>query len=128
MVSGICLIHCLFLPIIVVTLPLWPLGESLHDWLHPVFALLLIPITLLAMHSGLQKHSEKSPAFLLGGGLLLIIIAAISGHFIPGFAAESAITLMGSGLLIAGHWRNWRADRCCDEATACSTHEGHDHA
>ena len=24
-------------------------------------------------------------------------------------------------IVIAGHWRNWRADRCCDEATSCST-------
>lgn len=126
--SGICLVHCLFLPIFVATLPLWPMAASLHDWLHPVFALLLIPITLLAMRSGLRKHGQKSPALLLGIGLLVILSAALWGHATPGFAAESALTLAGSGLLISGHWRNWRADRCCDEATACTTHEGHDHS
>jgi len=128
MVSGICLVHCLFLPIIVATLPLWSLGESLHDWLHPVFALLLIPITGLAMRSGWQKHGQKSPSLLLGSGLLVILVAALWGHFMPGFAAESMLTLAGSGLLIGGHWRNWCADRCCDEATVCTAHEGHDHS
>jgi hypothetical protein len=127
-VSGICLVHCLFLPILVATLPLWPMADSLHDWLHPVFALLLIPITLMAVRSGLLKHDQKSPAFLLGSGLLVILGAALWGHYTPGFAAESVLTLAGSGLLIGGHWRNWQADRCCEEATSCTTHEGHDHA
>ena len=127
-VSSVCLVHCLLLPIIVATLPLWPLGESLHVWLHPVFALLLIPITLMAIRSGLRKHGQKAPGLLLGSGLLVILGAALWGHATPGFAAESMLTLAGSGLLISGHWRNWRADRCCEEATVCTAHEGHDHA
>ncbi len=126
-VSSVCVAHCLLLPVLVSTLPLWPLAEALHGWLHPVFALLLVPTTVAAAVYGYRKHGRWGIVALLGVGLLVILVAGVLGHAAPGAFAETSVTLGGSGLLVAGHWRNWHADRCCDEATACTAHETHDH-
>ncbi|MFQ5571160.1 MAG: MerC domain-containing protein [Rhodothermales bacterium] len=108
-VSGICVVHCLLLPVALAVLPLWPLGEALHGWLHPVFALLLVPTTVMAAVSGYRKHRQQVVVALLGTGLVAILVAGGLGYAHPGVAVETALTLCGSGLLIAGHWRNWRA-------------------
>ncbi len=127
-VSGVCVAHCLLLPALVSMLPLWPTAAAVHGWLHPVFALVLVPTTVLAAASGYRKHGQRRIVALLGVGLLVILVAGVLGHAAPGAFAETAVTLGGSGLLITGHWRNWQADRCCDDATACTAHQGHDHS
>ena len=64
-VSGACVVHCLLVPVVIATLPLWPLADVLHGWLHPVVALILVPTTLVAAVSGYRKHSRKRIAALL---------------------------------------------------------------
>ena len=99
--SGLCAAHCLLVPLALVALPLWPSLAETHTWLHPVFAVLLIPVTLLAIWT----HRERYAMLLLGFGLV-IVIAATLAHDALGMAAEAGITLFGSALLIAGHVRN----------------------
>lgn len=125
--SGICMVHCLALPVFLSTLPLWPVGEALHEWLHPIFALLLVPVTLTAGYAGYRKHRKLEVWMWLSVGLVGVLIAGVWGHLAPGTVAETSLTVSGSVLLIIGHWRNWRLDRCCEEATACTTHETHTH-
>lgn len=115
-VSGLCLVHCLFVPIVLALLPLWPLAEVVHAWLHPVFAVLLVPTTLLAMRSGFRQHRAWHVQGLLGGGLVVILAAGVLGHAMPGAFSETLVTLVGSVLLITGHWRNWRL------CASCGTH------
>ena len=126
--SGLCVVHCLAVPVFLSVLPLWPLAEAMHVWVHPVFALLLLPTTAFAMVRGFQRHGRATIPLLLSAGLLLVLAGSVSGlrGFEPG-VIETLVTLAGSGMLVTGHWKNWRADRCCDEATACAGHTDHDH-
>ncbi len=126
-VSGACVVHCLVLPALVAMLPLWPTAGAWHGWLHPVFALILVPTTIGAAAAGYRKHGRRRIVVLLAGGLVVVLAAGGLGFAHPGAVAETALTLAGSGLLIAGHWRNWRADRCCAETIACTTHSDHAH-
>lgn len=126
-VSGVCVVHCLLVPAVIATLPLWPLADVLHGWLHPVFALILVPSTLIAAVYGYRTHGRKPIVTLLMTGLAVVLAAGGWGFAHPGAIVETAMTLAGSGLLITGHWCNWRADRCCEEAIACTTHTDHDH-
>ncbi len=112
-VSGICLVHCLLLPVALAALPLWPVFATVHAWLHPVFALLLVPTTLLALVGSYRQHRQNDIVVLLGAGLVLILVAGFLGHEAPGALTETVLTVLGSGLLITGHWRNWRARRTC---------------
>lgn len=107
--SGLCAVHCLLTSIALAILPLWSMAFTLDAWVHPVFAALLIPTTLLALRRAVRHRHPWSVAVSLGAGLMLVLIALAAGHGAgAGAWAEAAITLLGSSLLIFGHWRNWR--------------------
>ncbi len=109
-VSGICAIHCLFFPVFVSILPIWGAANIIHEWAHPIFILLLMPAVYFAAK---RSHYDKTITTILYAGLLLVISGWLFGHFWLGFIFETSVTLLGSGMLIAGHWFNYRHHRSC---------------
>ncbi|MEM1271992.1 MAG: MerC domain-containing protein, partial [Bacteroidota bacterium] len=99
-VSALCAVHCLAVPLVAVTLPFW-FVEASHEWVHVVLALVLVPVTLIAMR---HAHGRRSVLALLGAGMALVVSALLLPE-----GAEMAVTLIGSLLLIAGHTMNWSA-------------------
>lgn len=109
--SGICMIHCLVLPIVLASLAVWPVMEEVHAWLHPVFAVLLVPTTIAAAWHGWRSHRDRPVIVVLAVGLCVVLTAGVLGHSVPGAFIETALTLTGSTILMVGHWRNWRLIR-----------------
>lgn len=110
-VSGICAIHCLIFPIIISILPLWPIATTIHDWTHPVFVILLVPTVYFASR---RSHYSKKVTLPLVTGLVLVILGWLLGHYWFGAGVETTMTLIGSAVLIAGHWMNFRHHRTCN--------------
>ncbi|HEX6982497.1 MAG TPA: MerC domain-containing protein, partial [Balneolaceae bacterium] len=102
--SGLCAIHCLFFPVIVALLPLWPVAESIHFWTHPFLFLLIVPTVYYALRSSNVPHRIPQ---LLYAGLFVIALAWLLHEWV-GAWTESAITMAGSVLLIMGHWFNYK--------------------
>jgi hypothetical protein len=110
--SGLCLAHCLALPIVFVALPLWPGLAAWHSGMHVVFVGLIFPTTLLAMWIGFKRHGSLGPLSVLATGLLIVLTAEVLGHgAVSSIHAETALSVTGSTLLVAGHWRNWTSAR-----------------
>jgi vacuolar-type H+-ATPase subunit I/STV1 len=102
--SGLCAIHCLFFPVTIALLPLLPVAESVHDWTHPALFLLIAPTVYFAVRSnGLPKSIPR----LLYIGLAVIALAWML-HDLIGMWGESVVTIIGSCLLVTGHWMNYR--------------------
>ncbi len=94
---------------------MWSAGDTLHEWLHPVFAVILVPTTIFALWRGIGVHGKKAVAIPLLAGLTLVLIAGFFGHFEPGHAREIIVTSAGSILLVIGHFINWReGKRSCN--------------
>lgn len=110
--SGLCMVHCLLLPVAVALLPLWPALEEVHEGFHLLLAVVLIPTTLFAMRSGYRHHRDRGILGVLAGGLFVVVVVALFGHDVLGNLAATGLTLVGSVLLITGHWRNWRRQSC----------------
>lgn len=108
--SGLCAIHCLFFPVAVALLPLWPVAESIHDWTHPVLFILIIPTVFFALRG--RTYFGRVGRYLWIG--LVIIGAAWMLHDWIGDWGEAAVTMAGSALLVTGHWINYRQhqDQC----------------
>ncbi len=126
--SGLCMVHCMLLPVVLVAVPLWSTAETLHDWLHPLFLVALLPISFMALVATASKPQAKSVRVLLGVGLLIIALASLFGHEAANPVVETAFTLLGSGMLVTGHWRNGQICRRCvheDAVTATGTYEPH---
>jgi hypothetical protein len=109
-ISTVCAIHCLFFPVLIATLPMWGFASILHEWAHPVFIVLIAPTVYIASK---RSHFNKLVTATLTAGLALIILGWILGHHLLGIWFETAFTVAGSGLLIMGHWKNYRHHRTC---------------
>lgn len=109
-VSGICAIHCLIFPVIISVLPLFSAVSFLHGWVHPFFIILLIPIVFFASK---RSHFDIKITSILIAGFVLVVAGWILGHYWLGLMVETVLTVIGSIMLIAGHWLNYRHHRVC---------------
>ena len=114
--SALCALHCLLLPVTVVMYPnaisVFPNDEVVH--LSILF--IVIPVSLFALFRGSQIHKRPSIFYFGVLGLIVLILALVAGHSIFGEYGEKILTLVGSGVLILAHSRNFKVCRdrgCC---------------
>lgn len=103
--SGLCLVHCLAVPLLTLVVPGAALmGVSLgglHGPAHALFAVALAPVTLAAIWQRTGHRHLRSTGLLLAG-LACILLALPAGAFFAE-SAETALTFGGSVLLVTGH-------------------------
>lgn len=101
--SGLCVIHCLALPLIAAFLPLagtWAEAE----WVHKLFVAVALPLSGFAIVRGMR--SRGSPIFmgLAIAGLSLLIASA----FVEALhEVETPVTVVGALLLASAHIWRW---------------------
>ncbi|MCC4608057.1 MerC domain-containing protein [Xanthomonas campestris] len=105
--SGLCLLHCLALPLLAAALPL--LGAwSRAEWVHVVFATAAVPLSGYALWSTHRRHPLPPPVWVLAICGLTGLVLGASG--LAG-AWETPITVVGSLLLASTHLVNLRLRR-----------------
>jgi len=108
--SGLCLAHCLLLPLAVVTLPF--LGQFGSEHLHAELLFIVIPLSGAALYFGFRRHNHPG---IVGSGMLslaILVFGATIAHSAWGLLADRALTITGSVLLAVTHYRNFRLSRC----------------
>ena len=98
--SGLCLIHCLMLPILSAILPLaGTIGEA--EWLHQAFVVAALPFAIIGLRST-QITPLAGTLIVLGLGLLF------AGAFVEAWRDfETTLTVLGAILLASGHVLRW---------------------
>ncbi len=98
--SGLCLIHCLALPLLSASLPIvgaWAEAE----WLHKTFVVAALPFSLMAL---LAKGTSWIVRGLIISGLSLLI----AGAFVEALHDyETQLTVLGGLALATGHILRW---------------------
>jgi hypothetical protein len=107
--SSVCAIHCLLVPVFVSLIPLWPALEHVHEFTHLIFFLAIAPTVILSLK---RLHANRWVSFYLISGTLIIFLAWFFNNQL-GEYGEAGVTLVGSVLLIMGHWINYRAKVLC---------------
>jgi ethanolamine transporter EutH len=98
--SSLCLIHCLALPIMSAALPVAGVWAE-AEWVHRLFVLLAVPFALLALAS-------KHVGYLTGSLIVFGISILAAGAFVEALHDyEVALTVAGASLLAAGHGLRW---------------------
>jgi len=87
----------------VALIPLWPAFEEFHEYTHLIFFLAIAPTVFLSLQ---RKHESSLVIFYLISGLIIIFIALLF-HENLGEYGVAMVTLIGSLLLIRGHWMNY---------------------
>jgi carbon starvation protein CstA len=115
--SILCAIHCLLLPLLLVALPsigaLQLQNEAFHFWMLAT----VIPISIYALTIGCKKHQRYRLLSWGISGLILMLMAVFFGHDIAGESGEKTLTLLGAILVVVAHWGNFRR---CQQHTSCS--------
>lgn len=106
-VSGLCAIHCLLTPVFVSLIPIWPTMEIFHDYSHFAFFLVIAPVVYFSLK---KKHENKYVIYFMISGLAIIVLAWVYRDSL-GEYGESLVTLVGSILLIRGHWLNYKSKK-----------------
>ncbi|ATB56849.1 membrane protein [Xanthomonas citri pv. fuscans] len=99
--SGLCLLHCLALPL----LGVW----SRAEWVHVVFATAAVPLSGYALWSTHRRHALPAPVWVLALCGLAGLVFGASG--LAGDALETPVTVAGSLLLASTHLLNLRLRR-----------------
>ncbi|MGI9262690.1 MAG: MerC domain-containing protein [Woeseiaceae bacterium] len=113
--SGLCLVHCLALPFLIVLLPF--LGQFSDDHLHAQMLFLVIPISLIALALGYRRHRHLG---IVIAGIVALGVVTLGGtvaHNHYGLLADRVLTIVGSLALAITHYRNFRLSRHVADST-----------
>ena len=113
--SALCLVHCLALPLIIIGVPF--LAQFAEGHLHLQMLVVVLPLSTLALGIGYRRH--RNSRILIGGvvGMSLLIIGATIAHAQLGLIADRAFTICGSLTLATAHYFNSiRAQAACDSS------------
>lgn len=103
--SGLCLAHCLALPLLSAALPALSAWAG-AEWLHLAFAGAALPISVTALYSA--HRSRPLPpgiVFLATSGLAALAFGAAAPL---DERVGTGVTIAGSTLLTVAHLWNWR--------------------
>jgi hypothetical protein len=105
--SGLCLAHCLALPLLAGLLPLagaWAGAE----WVHWLFAAVAAPVSLWTL---VRPTDRAAGVVVLALAGLTLLFAGAAGF--PSHELETPLTVTGGLLLAAAHLINWRRRATC---------------
>ena len=109
--SGLCLVHCLLLPFVIMLTPF--LGRLSQDHLHAQMLFVVVHVSLFALTLGYRRHGNRNIVAWGFIGLLLLFAGATVGHHYFGIVADQSLTVAGSVTLATTHYRNSRLSRRC---------------
>ena len=131
LLSGLCVIHCMAMPILLLTLP--ALSTLFPSYLESLLVVSIIPLSGMGFIPTWKKHKNYRllQSYILG---LIIIIGThvgfhytdiehmvLTGHFLDGHnhahaginLTESSLMILGSTLLAWTTWKNNRHTHVC---------------
>ena len=104
--SIFCAMHCLFLPVILLFFPTINLGQLGDESFHSMLLYVIIPISIVALLLGCNKHKRYFILFYGFMGISILSFTAMYGHDLLGETLEIIFTLLGASIVAFGHFQN----------------------
>lgn len=114
--SFLCVLHCLFLPLLLLLLP--PIAGLLalnDEVFHLALLYVIVPLSAVTLIVGYRRHKQSSVLTTGMTGLTLLLAAVLFGHDYLGETGEVLLTVIGSVAVAWGHLRNYRLRQCQQE-------------
>jgi len=106
--SLLCAVHCLLLPLLVVSAPILARLFGLGDVFHLLVLILALPVSGAALLLGHRRHRRVMPPLAGAAGLVLIAAPFL---FAQAAAMETGLSVSGGAALLLAHLANWRMRR-----------------
>lgn len=115
--SALCLVHCVATPLAAMVMPAFALGRLGGEWVHALFAGVLLPVAAAAFVPGFRRHRNRQVVSIATVGLALLV--AGSGVDIGlDEGTATLLTVTAGALLILAHILNRTLCRRCDACRA----------
>ena len=108
--SGICMLHCLALPVVLTIFPIFSVALLDEQTFHLVMLVFILPVSLVALTIGCRQHKDRLTIVLGTTGLGVLMFTDVFGHEAFAFTGERIITSIGGLILASAHIQNYR---CC---------------
>lgn len=125
LLSGVCLLHCLVLPIALTVLPILSINLLVDDALfHQLILWLVVPISTIALFTGCLKHRNFAIISSGAAGMVTLVFVALWGHDLLGEFYEKVATSIGGLILAYSHFLNFRGCQAltCSDKNCNSKH------
>jgi len=107
--SGLCLLHCLTLPVLIAILPF--LGQFGEGHFHVQMLVVVLPVSIIAFSMGFRRHRLISIVTWGIIGMMLLILGGTVAHSSFGLVADRTVTICGALILACAHYFNNRFSR-----------------
>lgn len=114
--SSLCLVHCLALPLIVAGVPFLAAFSAGH--LHAQMLIVVLPLSIVALGIGFRRHRNARVIAAGIAGMLLLTIGGTVAHDQYGLFADRLLTVTGALTLALAHFYNGIFSRRCRGASA----------
>lgn len=104
LLSGLCLLHCLALPLFVAGLPM--LAQFGDGHLHLEVLIVIVPLSIVALALGYRRHGIANVLWIGVLGLAILFTGATVVHENFGETADRVVTITGSVVLAIAHYLN----------------------
>ena len=110
--SGLCLIDCVALPILSAAYTF----ADILEFFHVAIFFIVAPLGVIASIRGYRRHKKPWIVALILSGLSIMAVSAL-GHdlfhvHIGVFELHTLLSVLGSAVLITGHWNNLKFMGC----------------
>jgi hypothetical protein len=109
--SGVCIVHCLAVPILVAFLPLAAVSLGSESHFHSLMLWFVVPTSVVGFGLGLHAHRHIGIVLLGAFGVAVLAAAALWGHTAWASSVEVGVSVLGSLVLAVAHWLNFREVR-----------------
>ena len=104
--SGLCVLHCLSMPLLLVLVPF--AAQLTGDHFHLQMLVLVVPASSIALGLGFRRHRRAEVVAAGLAGMLLLFVGATWAHTEIGIVADRVMTIIGSSVLAVAHFYNSR--------------------
>jgi hypothetical protein len=115
LISLLCAVHCLLLPVLLVAFPLLS-GSLLSDEsFHQLLLWVILPTSIISISLARCHHPDRKVLVLVSSGLFVLVFAALIAHEYLPESIDIAMSVIGGILLAIGHIRNFKL---CKQSTS----------
>jgi len=108
--SVACAIHCVFLPLVFSTLPLFGVEIIENIWVEILAISTSLFIGGWAIYKGYKNHHKNLKIVLV---YLIGILCILIGTFVQNESIEIIFKLIGAIFLVTAHIKNWYSCKVC---------------
>jgi len=111
LVSGLCAVHCLALPVLLLVFPLLIGSVFTDEDFHQLILWVIMPTSVIAVAAARYRHPDTKVLLWVGSGMALLLLAAFWAHDHAPAWVDVSLTTIGGLVLAIGHIRNVRMSR-----------------